>query len=110
MHELGENIAEKLIGNSKKGNQEGHYQAPDEKKLTAVAYRLLNAAKAGNRQLFFDTAVRLHIQAGMNISSTLTKSIDPSTSDKEFATIALAFIAGLIPSENDKKQETKNEI
>lgn len=110
MHELGENIAEKLIGNSKKGNQEGHYQAPDEKKLIAVAYRLLNAAKAGNRQLFFDTAVRLHIQAGMNIGKTFTKSIDSSTSDKEFATIALAFIAGLIPSENDKKQETKNEI
>lgn len=107
MYNLGFRLS-KTLGSTNTENQEGHYQAPDEKKLTAVAYRLLNAVKAGNRQLFFDTAVRLHIQAGMNIGSTLTKSIDSSTSDKEFATIALAFIAGLIPSKNDEKQETKS--
>lgn len=97
MYNLGYRLS-KTLSSTNKEHHEEYYQAPDEKKLIAVAYRLLNATKAGNRQLFFDTAVRLHIQAGMNIGPTLTKSIDSSTSDKEFATIALAFIAGLIPS------------
>ena len=107
MYNLGCKIA-KTLGGGRKENQDGSYQASNEKKLTSVAYRLLNAAKAGNRQLFFDTAVRLHISAGMNISSNFTKVLDPTTSDKEFATIALAFIAGLIPS-NVKNEQRQNE-
>lgn len=105
MYNLGFAISKKL-GGGRKENQDGSYQASNEKKLTSVAYRLLNAAKAGNRQLFFDTAVRLHISAGVNISSNFTKALDPSTSDKEFATIALAFIAGLIPADvkNDEME------
>lgn len=98
MYNLGYKLSRKL-GDSREENKDGSYQASNEKKLTAIAYRLLNAVKAGNRQLFFDTSVRLHITAGMNISSNFTKALDPSTTDKEFATIALAFIAGLIPAE-----------
>lgn len=97
MYNLGYKIAKEL-GRTRQKNEDGSYQASNEKKITAIAYRLLNEAKAGNRQLFFDTVARLHISAGMNIGPNFIKALDPNTSDKEFATIALAFTAGLIPS------------
>ena len=104
MYNLGHVVSQKL-GGKRKENEDGSYQASNEKKLTATAYRLMNAVKAGNRQLFFDTTVRLHIAAGMNIGKKLVQAIDPTTTDKEFATIALAFTAGLIPSDEKAKEK-----
>ncbi|WP_332646994.1 hypothetical protein [Lysinibacillus sp. 54212] len=104
MYKLGYSLNQKLIG-SRKENEDGSYQSPNEKKLATIVYRLLNAAKGGNRQLFFDTAVRLHVLANMNVSKNFTKLLDSETTDKEFATIALAFIAGLTPSKDSKTNE-----
>lgn len=103
MYALGYRISQSL-GGTKEETNDSPYQAPNEKKLTSTAYRLLNAAKAGNRQLFFDTAVRLHLAANMNVGKTLVKTVDLNTSDKEFTSIALAFIAGLIPGKQITKE------
>lgn len=91
-------------------NEPNNYRASANKKMTSVAYRLMNAAKAGNRQLFMDTALRLHVAAGMSINPAFIRAIDPKTSDSEFATIAMAFVAGLIPSEIKQQDQEKQII
>ncbi|KGR92394.1 hypothetical protein CD30_00860 [Ureibacillus massiliensis 4400831 = CIP 108448 = CCUG 49529] len=106
MYALGFRIAQTL-GGKKEEATDTLYQAPNEKKLTSTAYRLLNAAKAGNRELFFDTVVRLHLAANMNVGKNLVKAVDLNTSDKEFTSIALAFIAGLTPGKKQIIEETE---
>lgn len=107
MYATGAAIRNKLLGKGNSGSDE-NYVAPQEKKLTAIVYRLLNASKGGNRHLFFDTAVRLHLETGRFIGKEFTTMLDKKTvSDSEFATMSLAFIAGLTPSiqkEDDIKE------
>lgn len=108
MYNLGYRLS-KTLHSDGKDDESGVYRASASKKMTSVAYRLMNAAKAGNRQLFMDTAMRLHVTAGMSISPIFIRAIDPKTSDSEFATIAMAFIAGLIPSANEQQNQDDNQ-
>lgn len=87
--------------------QEGaDYKAPNEKKLATMSYRLLNAAKGGNRQAFFETVLRLHVLANRPISKEFTSLLDrKEVSDHEFATMSLAFIAGLMSQFETKETE-----
>lgn len=72
------------------------YQVPKEKKLDSFLYRILNVAKNGNRVQFFDLILRLNLFAGKQMNEELTSLLDRNeVSDAQFATIALAFIAGL---------------
>lgn len=93
---------------STKKQQEGtDYKAPNEKKLASLSYRLLNAAKGGNRQVFFETVLRLHVLANEPISKEFTSLLDRKVvTDHEFATMSLAFIAGLM-SQFESKEESE---
>ena len=109
MYTTGAAIKKKLLGNDKTAEAE-NYSAPQEKKIVGIIYRLLNAAKGGNRQQFFDTAIRLHVLTGRFISKEFTSMLDKrEVSDKEFATMALAFIAGLTPSVEKDKESKEDE-
>lgn len=109
MYVTGAAIKKKLLGNDKTAEAE-NYSAPQEKKIVGIIYRLLNATKGGNRQQFFDTAIRLHVLTGHFISKEFTSMLDKKeVSDKEFATMALAFIAGLTPSVEKNKESKEDE-
>lgn len=83
------------------------YRAGGDKKVQAIAYRLLNAAKSGNKQSFMDSLFRLHISAGKNVSPIFVEGLKEQGLD--FETIAGAFIAGLLSSEMKDKQEGDGE-
>lgn len=87
--------------------QEGErYTSPVEKKIATIAYRLLNASKSGNRDVFFETVLRLYLLANLPISKEFTRLLDRKVvSDHEFATMSLAFIAGLMSQFESKEME-----
>ncbi|OCS84757.1 hypothetical protein [Caryophanon tenue] len=92
---------------TQKKSEGDDYRAPNEKKLATISYRLLNAAKGGNRQVFFDTVLRLHLSASKPISKEFASLLDrEAVSDHEFATMSLAFIAGLM-SQYEVKEKTE---
>ncbi|ACJ33144.1 type I-B CRISPR-associated protein Cas8b1/Cst1 [Anoxybacillus flavithermus] len=74
-----------------------------EKKVTSIAYRLLNAAKAGNRKNFMDTLLRIYMSADRPISPIFLNALHER--DLDFATVANAFIAGLLANQYKEEQE-----
>ncbi|MCX8045687.1 MAG: type I-B CRISPR-associated protein Cas8b1/Cst1 [Anoxybacillus gonensis] len=74
-----------------------------EKKVTSIAYRLLNAAKAGNRKSFMDTLLRIYMSADRPISPIFLNALHER--DLDFATVANAFIAGLLANQYKEEQE-----
>ncbi|MGG4012246.1 hypothetical protein [Bacillus smithii] len=76
------------------------YRASGKKKIDGIAYRLLNAAKAGNKSGFMDTIFRIHMAAGLDVPSIFVDSFKEEGLD--FETISSAFIAGLIGQEQIK--------
>jgi CRISPR-associated protein Cst1 len=79
------------------------YSASPNKKINAIAYRLLNAAKAGNQKSFMDTLFRLHMSAEQPISPIFLNALHER--DLDFATVANAFIAGLLSQGLQEEQE-----
>jgi len=74
-----------------------------EKKVTSIAYRLLNAAKAGNRKNFMDTLLRIYMAADRPISPIFLNALHER--DLDFSTVANAFIAGLLANQYKEEQE-----
>ncbi|WP_071458942.1 hypothetical protein [Bacillus massilinigeriensis] len=70
------------------------YRASGRKKLESIAYRLLNAAKAGNKSDFMDTIFRVHMAANLDVPSVFVEAYKEKGLD--FDTIATAFIAGML--------------
>ncbi|MCM3761174.1 type I-B CRISPR-associated protein Cas8b1/Cst1 [Alkalihalobacillus oceani] len=85
---------------SRPGSEE-LYRASGGKKAEGIAYRLLNALKAGNTSAFMDTIFRVHMAADLSIPSIFTETYKEEGLD--FETIGSAFIAGLLNQE--RKQE-----
>ncbi len=103
------------------------YRAGGQKKLESIAYRLLNAAKAGDKSAFMDTVFRVYMsanttgarQAGerpkyLEVSNIFLEALQENGID--FDTIATAFIAGLLgnneksnPPSLDDNVATNNE-
>ncbi|AJS57311.1 type I-B CRISPR-associated protein Cas8b1/Cst1 [Paenibacillus sp. IHBB 10380] len=93
------------------------YQASGRKKLDGIVYRLLNAAKSGNKAEFMDTVFRMYMSANTSIArknSSSDKYMEVSSDFLEgfkengldFDTIASSFIAGLL---GQNSEENKNE-
>lgn len=90
------------------GGQKGEpYRASGRKKIEGIAYRLLNAAKAGNKSAFMDTIFRVHIASGLDVPSVFIEAFKDEGLD--FDTISSAFIAGLLGQEKiNEKGEVAN--
>jgi CRISPR-associated protein Cst1 len=94
----------KEMVNERASSQEGEpYRASGRKKIEGIAYRLLNAAKAGNKNAFMDTIFRIHMAAGLEVPSIFIDSFKEDGLD--FETISSAFIAGLLGQEQDNKEK-----
>ncbi len=74
-------------------------------KIQGIAYRLLNASKAGNKKEFMDTLLRIYMAAGKEVPSVFLNVMHEK--DLEFETVAHSFISGLISSE--RKEEAKGD-
>lgn len=71
-----------------------------EKKSQGLAYRLLNATKAGDKKQFMDTIMRIYISAEKPMPTLLLNVLHEEEMD--FPTVANAWIAGLISKKNDR--------
>lgn len=81
LYKEGKKIVEHLR-NSNKENQ-----------LTGITYRLLNACKVGNKQLFMDIVLRLYMSLGRGIPDLFLNVLHEK--DLEFEEVGYAFISGL---------------
>lgn len=83
--------------------EDGLYRASGRKKLEGIAYRLINATKARNKQAFMDTIFRLYLGTNLSVPSIFVDAFKEEGLD--FETIASAFIAGMLSQESVKNQE-----
>lgn len=110
MYGRGQALQRKLFKPQNMEEGEG-YTSPNEKKIATIAYRLLNASKGGNRDVFFETVLRLHLLANLPINKEFTSLLDRKVvSDHEFATMSLSFIAGLMSQFESKDLKEVEEV
>lgn len=81
------------------------YVAEGGKRAAGIAHRLLNAAKAGNKQQFLDTVIRLYLTVGEPVPSSMLNVLHEKRLD--FASWSGAFISGLLS--DGKMQENADE-
>ncbi|MGG4036353.1 hypothetical protein ABEV74_22060 [Paenibacillus cisolokensis] len=73
------------------------------KRAAGIAHRLLNAAKAGNKQQFLDTVIRLYLTVGEPVPSSLLNVLHEERLD--FASWSGAFISGLLSDNQGEEAE-----
>jgi CRISPR-associated protein Cst1 len=78
------------------------YVSGGEKRAAGIAHRLLNSAKAGNRQQFLDTVIRLYLQVKLPVPTVLLNVLHEKNID--FESLSGAFITGLL-SDDDKRTD-----
>jgi CRISPR-associated protein Cst1 len=96
---------EKLEKDSiQKANISGYYLREDykgkksENKLNGIAYRLLNALKTNNKDMFMDTILNCYLYVRKEVPSIF---LDALRDDLAFKTIGYAFVTGLIEGKED---------
>ena len=97
-------IRNEIIASSdERRKQEEGYVSGGDKQVASIAYRLLNAAKSGDRKLFLDTVIRLHLQAKKPVSNLFLNALHEQQMD--FTTVAMAFITGLLGKSREETVE-----
>ncbi len=94
MFNEGKTIRDKLYDRAGQQREATEYASGGDKRVAGVAYRLLNAAKAGNRKQFLDTTIRLYLQVGEPVPGLLLNVIHEEKLD--FDSLSGAFITGLL--------------
>lgn len=100
----GQSLRRNLLGEQKarEAAMKGVYTAGGDKRIRGIAYRLLNASKAGHRKNFLDTVYRLYLGADMEIPTVLLNVLHER--DADFETITSAFISGLLSNDNIEQE------
>lgn len=99
-------IRQKLKNLSDERSEQTDYASSGSKRAAGIAHRLLNAAKAGNKQQFMDTVIRLYLQVKTPVPPLLLNVLHEK--DIDFASFSGAFITGLL-SDVDHSAEDKSE-
>lgn len=92
----------------KKANTSGYYLREQYKskgskdKLSGIAYRLLNALKTSNQDMFMDTLLNCYLYVHKTVPQIFVEALKD---DETFKTIGYAFVTGLIEG---KKNTDKN--
>lgn len=90
----------------KEANLSGFYLREDykgkesENKLSGISYKLLNALKINNRDMFMDVVLNCYLYVKKQVPKII---IDTLKDDDLFKTIGYAFVAGLIDEKNSKE-------
>ncbi|WP_018130447.1 hypothetical protein [Effusibacillus pohliae] len=95
----GRQVREKLKNLSDDLSERTEYVSGGEKRAAGIAHRLLNAVKAGNKQQFLDTVIRLYLQVKLPVPSLLLNVLHEEKID--FASLSGAFITGLLSDKNN---------
>ncbi|MCD8510978.1 MAG: hypothetical protein LRY73_14700 [Bacillus sp. (in: Bacteria)] len=99
----GVDLRKVMVSGREGSNADGSYRASGRKKIEGIAYRLINATKAGDKVAFMDTVFRVYMSAGQEIPSVFVEGFKEDGLD--FETIASSFIAGLLGQEETAKKE-----
>ncbi|MEZ2737408.1 type I-B CRISPR-associated protein Cas8b1/Cst1 [Aneurinibacillus aneurinilyticus] len=75
----------------------------DEGKARSIAYRLLNAVRANDKNMFLDTTMRMYMSLQEALPPVIMNVLDESKID--FPSVADSFIAGLISTEEEKNEK-----
>lgn len=78
---------------------------PKTGKISGISYRLLNALKTGNRNMFMDTLLNSYMYVGKEVPSVITEILRED--DELFSTIGYAFVACFIDGEKDTKNNNE---
>ena len=95
----------------KLANKAGYYlrKAYNDKgsdnKLPGICYRLLNALKTGNDEIFMDVILNCYLYINATVPKVITEVLGD---DKGFSTMGYAFVAGLIDGKNSNENSGKN--
>ncbi|NGP44616.1 hypothetical protein G4V62_06465 [Bacillaceae bacterium SIJ1] len=108
MYYQGVKVREAMVQSRGQGGDEGPYRASGRKKLESIAYRLLNALKAGNQQAFMDTVFRLYMNTDEELPSMFLDTYKEDGLD--FETVAGAFISGLMGNESSNVKGEKQGV
>ena len=65
----------------------------NERKIIGISYRLLNALKTSNRDLFMDVLLNCCSYLGIEVPALFLKSFE---SDEQFKTLGYSFVSGMI--------------
>lgn len=79
---------------------------PNTGKLPGISYRILNALKTGNRNMFMDVVLNCYLYVGEKVPSVITEVLKDE--DEIFSTIGYAFVSGLIEGKKDESTKTDN--
>ncbi|WP_432407980.1 type I-B CRISPR-associated protein Cas8b1/Cst1 [Wukongibacter sp. M2B1] len=102
-------IDEKVIKN---GNRAGYYlrerysDKGAKDKLNGISYRLLNALKTNNKNMFMDTLLNCYLYAQKTVPAIFMEALKD---EEKFKTIGYAFVAGLIEGKDNKKAGENND-
>lgn len=103
-----ENLEKDII---RYGNRSGYFLRQDykrknaENKLNGISYRLLNALKTNNRDMFMDTILNCYLYVQREVPSIF---LDALRDDLAFKSIGYAFVAGLIEERDDNNKDGGN--
>lgn len=82
-------------------------------KIPGICYRLLNALKISNSNMFLDVVLNCYLYVGKQVPKVFTDVIGK---DAEFSTVGYAFVSGLImnkgtdgKADDDSEAKTENE-
>ncbi|MTI48952.1 MAG: type I-B CRISPR-associated protein Cas8b1/Cst1 [Firmicutes bacterium] len=90
----------------KKANISGYYLREQYKskmakdKLSGISYRLLNALKTNNKDMFMDTLLNSYLYAQKTVPQVFIEALQD---DEIFKTIGYAFVTGLIEGKENNK-------
>jgi CRISPR-associated protein Cst1 len=100
--------AEKDIDIVKEGNLSGYhlrenYKSKDaDNKLSGISYRLLNALKTDNKDMFMDVVLNCYLYVKKQVPKIIVEALKD---DDVFKTVGYAFVAGLIDEKTNKTDE-----
>ncbi|ADY55689.1 CRISPR-associated protein CXXC_CXXC region [Syntrophobotulus glycolicus DSM 8271] len=77
-----------------------YYGKNAQHKLPGICYRLLNALKTSNQEMFLDVTLNCYLYVGFPVQRVHTDSLGQ---EKDFSTVGYAFVAALI--DNSKSED-----
>ncbi|NLI93065.1 MAG: type I-B CRISPR-associated protein Cas8b1/Cst1 [Peptococcaceae bacterium] len=91
-----------LIGNAKEAGQnlrKRYYGKDAQHKLPGICYRLLNALKTANKDMFMDVTLNCYLYVRAQVPEVITRAL---SNEKDFSTMGYAFVAALIDEPEGK--------
>lgn len=73
-------------------------------KIPGICYRLLNALKTTNTDMFMDVMLNCYLYAGIQVPKVITEALGQ---DNDFSTIGYAFVSGLINGKDENENAEK---